>query len=111
MNKQETFITKAKLVHKNKYDYSNVKYINNSTKVVIKCPKHGDFIQMPKHHISGRGCAACGRDICSEKFKCKLTQDQINYINNNINKISIKNIAKNINICKNTLSKYIKNNN
>ncbi len=29
----EQFISEAKLVHKNKYDYSLVEYKNNSTKV------------------------------------------------------------------------------
>ena len=40
-NKQ--FIDEAKLVHKNKYDYSKVEYKNNRTKVCIICPNHGEF--------------------------------------------------------------------
>lgn len=31
----EEFINKAKLIHKNIYDYSKVNYINNRTKIII----------------------------------------------------------------------------
>ena len=37
------FIEKAKKVHGDKYDYSKVDYKNNSTKVCIICPIHGEF--------------------------------------------------------------------
>ena len=37
------FITEAKKVHNNKYDYSKVEYINGKTKVCIVCPKHGEY--------------------------------------------------------------------
>lgn len=53
------FITKAKKVHGDKYDYSKVIYINNSTKVCIICPEHGEFWQRPNHHLSGHGCPKC----------------------------------------------------
>ena len=57
----EEFITKAKAVHGDRYDYSKVKYINNQTKVCIICPIHGDFIQRPLDHIQGSGCPECGK--------------------------------------------------
>ena len=57
----EEFITKAKAVHGDRYDYSKVKYINNQTKVCIICPIHGDFIQRPLDHIKGSGCPECGK--------------------------------------------------
>ena len=53
------FITKARQVHGDKYDYSKVEYINNSTKVCIICPEHGEFWQRPNHHLSGHGCPKC----------------------------------------------------
>ena len=40
---KETFITKARKVHGDKYDYSKVEYVNNRTKVCIICKKHGEF--------------------------------------------------------------------
>lgn len=55
------FIEKAKKVHGDKYDYSKVNYINNHTKVIIGCKKHGDFLQTPAMHVSlGQGCPLCG---------------------------------------------------
>lgn len=57
----ENFINKANYIHNNYYDYSKVKYVNNSTKVIITCPKHGDFEQTPSSHLSGRGCPKCNR--------------------------------------------------
>lgn len=56
---REQFITKAATVHKGKYDYSKVEYINSSQKVEIICPKHGTFKQAPAQHISGQGCPKC----------------------------------------------------
>ena len=46
------FIEKARKVHGNKYDYSKVNYVNNSTKVCIICPEHGEFWQIPYYHLS-----------------------------------------------------------
>jgi len=39
----EEFISKAKKVHGDKYDYSLVEYVNNKTRVTIICPIHGEF--------------------------------------------------------------------
>jgi very-short-patch-repair endonuclease len=56
------FIEKANKVHGNKYDYSNVDYINDNTKVFIICPceSHGEFQQRPADHLQGNGCPKCG---------------------------------------------------
>ena len=56
---QNDFIEKARKIHQNKYDYSKVKYINNTTNVCIICPEHGEFWQRPAAHLSGRGCKEC----------------------------------------------------
>lgn len=53
------FISQAKSVHKDKYDYSKVKYVNNHTKVCIICPVHGEFWQTPNNHLNGRECPKC----------------------------------------------------
>lgn len=55
----EEFITQAEVVHGNKYDYSNVDYVNNRTKVNIICSKHGPFSQTPGAHLRGQGCVKC----------------------------------------------------
>ena len=57
---KEEFIKKAREVHGDKYDYSNVDYINAKTKVCIICPEHGEFLQKPNNHTQGQGCPKCG---------------------------------------------------
>lgn len=57
----EEFIQKAKEVHGDKYDYSKVEYKNNTTKVCIICPEHGEFLQIPYHHLQGSGCSKCSK--------------------------------------------------
>lgn len=71
---KENFIKKSIELHKNGYDeaiydYSNVNYINNSTKVCIICHKHGEFWQLPSNHLQGKGCQKCARErnIMSKK--------------------------------------------
>lgn len=58
----EEFIGKAKKVHKDYYNYSNVNYVNNKTLVEIICPKHGSFWQKPNDHLDGHGCSKCGNE-------------------------------------------------
>lgn len=58
----EIFIERARSKHGNFYDYSKVVYVNNHTKIIIGCPKHGDFEQVPDSHLSGYGCPHCGHD-------------------------------------------------
>jgi len=55
----KAFIKKAKKNHENLYDYSNVEYVNNSTKVRIICKEHGVFEQRPSDHLNGIGCSKC----------------------------------------------------
>lgn len=55
----EEFIRRAKEVHGDKYDYSKVEYVNNTTKVCIICPTHGEFWQKPNTHIQKKGCKKC----------------------------------------------------
>lgn len=57
--KDNKFITKAKRVHGDKYDYSKVEYTNSQVKVCIICPEHGEFWQTPAKHIHGQGCPRC----------------------------------------------------
>jgi hypothetical protein len=56
------FIDKARLVHKDTFDYSKVHYKNSSTKLTIICRSHGEFIQSPTDHLQGSGCTLCSRE-------------------------------------------------
>ena len=68
-----SFIEKSAIKHNNFYDYSEVNYINNSTKVKIICPEHGEFEQRPSHHLKGNSCPKCAIKIKSNNM-CKDTK-------------------------------------
>jgi rubrerythrin len=53
------FIKKAKKIHGKKYTYQSVSYKNNQTDIIITCREHGNFEQLPKHHLVGKGCPNC----------------------------------------------------
>lgn len=55
----DKWIKKANQKHGSFYDYSNVVYNNSTTKILIKCPKHGIFKQTPSSHLAGSGCPKC----------------------------------------------------
>lgn len=55
----EEFITRAKAVHGEKYDYSQATYVNSYTRVKIICSKHDLFKQTPGNHLKGSGCHTC----------------------------------------------------
>lgn len=52
-------IAKCQVVHNNLYDYSELTYVNDRTKVTIICPDHGPFTQKIASHILGQGCPKC----------------------------------------------------
>ena len=66
MNTKE-FIEKAKLIHGDKYDYSQVIYEKSQIKVTIICPEHGEFKQTTNKHLMGQGCPECGKILQAKK--------------------------------------------
>lgn len=71
----DEFVRRAKLVHGDLYDYSNVDYTSMSDKVIIGCPTHGKFEQCPKHHLKGAGCPTCANP--KGEMKVKLVLDKL----------------------------------
>jgi hypothetical protein len=62
-NKKEIFISKAKKIHGDRYDYSKVKYINAKTKITIICSDHGEFQQTPSNHLCKFNCQKCSNNL------------------------------------------------
>ncbi|HLP27485.1 MAG TPA: DUF723 domain-containing protein [Candidatus Didemnitutus sp.] len=58
------FIDKAREKYGEKFDYSQVKYVNAWTPVLISCPTHGAFSQTPAAHLHNTtyGCPSCAND-------------------------------------------------
>lgn len=95
------FILRARSVHGDRYDYSQVKYVNSRTKINIICKKHGMFEQTPSNHFAGQNCPICmkkgksnnerfivvAKNVHDDKYDYSL----VNYINN---KSKIKIICK-----------------
>lgn len=71
---KEKFLELAKNKHGNKYDYSQMNYIDYVTNITIICPIHGEFKQLPRNHINGTGCPKCGREQANKKET--LTREQ-----------------------------------
>lgn len=67
--KIETFVERSDKQHNFKYDYSLVNYIDNRTKVIIKCPAHGAFEQQPDNHMAGHGCPSCAFFVSKPEIK------------------------------------------
>lgn len=127
----ESFISAAKLIHGDKYDYSKVEYVNSQTKVCIICHEKdkkgneiGEFWQLPIEHLKGHGCSREQRGIkedrweerlcpiCGKKIKvrkkyekiCCSEECRLKYIKLHKDEINQKRIRK----LKNTISKQSK---
>ena len=56
------FIKQAQQVHGDKFDYSEVEYINTHTPVKIRCRQCGRvFLQEPSSHLAGRNAVRSRR--------------------------------------------------
>lgn len=75
--KHDDFINKCKDVHNNFYSYEKTKYVRGDLFVTITCPKHGDFQQKARNHLSGKGCLKCVSNKIIEKQSFS-TMDFIN---------------------------------
>lgn len=63
----ERFIQDARAVHGEKYDYSEVEYVNALSNVKIICPEHGAFVQKPANHVRGVACSKCSDMVAADK--------------------------------------------
>lgn len=92
-----SFVSKAKTVHGDKYNYDKVVYKNAKTKVIITCSSHGDFEQIPDDHLHNKGCCKCAKISMGDIYRKskddfiktsqsvhgdKFTYDKVNYIGN-----------------------------
>ena len=75
----QEFIKKAKEVHGDKYDYSNVNYINANVKVCIICHEHGEFWQTPHDHLKRVGCPKCCQSHMEKETENVLIKNDIKY--------------------------------
>ena len=103
-DKTKTFIRKALRKHGDRYDYSNVIYVNAKIDVEIICrvEGHEPFEQSPDSHLRGRGCKKCATDKLANKRRMTTEEfieesnkvhgegrydySEVNYVNSNTSK-------------------------
>ena len=78
-NTQSEFIQKAISRWGDRYDYSNVVYVNNKTEIEIICKEHGPFMKRPDVFLSGTGCPKCSR---TKKSTTEEFIEKANYVHN-----------------------------
>lgn len=59
----EEFIKIANVKHNNFYTYEKANYQHSHKYVIITCPNHGDFRQIPGNHLARNGCPKCRSSI------------------------------------------------
>ena len=51
--------------------------ITNKRKIIIICPKHGEFLQIPNSHLTQRGCPKCKSSIGELKILHYLKKNNV----------------------------------
>lgn len=101
----DDFINEATKIHGNKYDYSKSNWVNVTTKILIICPLHGEFLQRPNTHLTTE-CLHCsfrtrtGKNSKSLKVyyldDFKELANEIHGNKYNYSKVKIEHFRKNI---------------
>jgi len=73
------FLEKSIEIHDGKYDYSKVQFVSIHIPVIIICPNHGEFRQLPHKHYSGSGCKKCKESKGERRIRLYLEKHNISY--------------------------------
>jgi predicted nucleic acid-binding Zn-ribbon protein len=74
------YISAAKEIHGDKFDYSNTEYVNAQTPIKINCKKHGEFLQKPSYHLSGHGCPRCSESKGQSLVRQILNKNSVPFV-------------------------------
>jgi len=77
----EGFISKAKEVHGDKYDYSLTCFESSRKHVTILCKTHGEFKQISANHLTGNGCPRCGVESRADTLETFIVKSEILHSN------------------------------
>lgn len=99
----EDFVSEARKVHGNTYDYTLVEYRGSHVNIQIRCIQHGLFFQTPSNHLRKRGCPVCAQNTRSDKRRMSLEDfiNKSNVVHNgkyDYSKVVYRNNIKNIEI-------------
>jgi hypothetical protein len=77
----EDYVKKAKLIHGDKYEYTELIKINKYSHLKIICKIHGEFIKRTGNHIvKKQGCSLCTKPA---KLTTEMFIEKANNIHNN----------------------------
>lgn len=82
----EIFISKAQKKFGNKFNYSKFIFTHNTTKSIIICPIHGEFLYSSREHLSTKfGCPKCAIDAHIKNTTMDLNDyiEKVSNIHNN----------------------------
>ena len=75
----DEFIRKFQEKHGINYDFSESKYVNAITKMVVICPSHGKFFMTPNDLLSGHGCPICSSSRLESEVRKILSENNIDF--------------------------------
>jgi len=90
----QVMFKKFKEKHKNFYSYHEQSEIQTlKDKIIITCPKHGNFFQVAEYHMRGSGCSLCflERSSKSQKLDNEILLEKLRSININKYEFDISN--------------------
>lgn len=76
----EEFVKRAIDTHHNKYSYSKSIYKGGLVEIIIICPTHGEFKQLPKNHLKGSICSYCANESRGVKSNISRTLTTAEFI-------------------------------
>jgi hypothetical protein len=76
----EQLMERLRQVHGTKYSYDLTGYKNNTTKLRIACPDHGEFRQEASSHLTGAGCPQCAAPRGEKNVAVVLTARGISFV-------------------------------
>ena len=90
---KEIFFHRAKLIHGELFDYSSTVYENSEKRVIIKCRKHGDFLQLPRKHLEGQGCKKCSAKANQKKGIKPWEKEEDEFLIQNFSSLKIADLC------------------
>ena len=75
----QNFKKQLKNLYGNKYDLSKINYTNAKTKVILICPKHGEYEYLPSQLLKGSGCKFCKCSISENEIEQLFLKFKINF--------------------------------
>ena len=76
---EDFFVKKSRLIHGDKYDYSQSKVNGVDKYAKIICPIHGEFWQTPYSHLQGCGCPKCNESKLEREIRMFLENEKIDF--------------------------------